>query len=172
MVGGSSTVTLLHQLRRACRIALHWPSMRARVLCSKFAFLLKLLNGDDSLSCQVFRSLAISNVESIQLIRQCRLLESYYGTNFTSDILTRPASFSSKSLKKHIIEFDYSMLLDEASLAPHLKYIVNIETSHEFNWLRIWDSALDRGPSGTSCVLALLKLLGLKSFNNSLQLIL
>ncbi len=70
---------------RGCRIALHWPLMCARVLCSKFAFLLKLLQGDDSLSSRVFRSLAASEVESIQLVRQCRFLESYYGSNLTSD---------------------------------------------------------------------------------------
>ena len=149
---------------RGCRIALHWPSMRARVLCSKFAFLLKLLQGDDSLSCQVFRSLAASEVESIQLVRQCRFLESYYGTNFTSDILSAPMSFSAASLKKDIINLDYSRVLDEASSAPHLKYIVEVDTSQVCSWPKIWDLALDRGPSGTSCVLAVLKLLGLQSF--------
>ena len=58
-----------------CRIALHWPSMRARVLCSKFSFLIKVTQGDDSLSYEVFRSLAASEVESIQLVHQCRFLE-------------------------------------------------------------------------------------------------
>lgn len=87
---------------RGCRIALHWPSMRARVLCSKFSFLLKVTQGDNSLSCRVFRSLAASEVESIQLVRQCRFLESQYGSNLTSDILTDPMSFSTAALKKDI----------------------------------------------------------------------
>ena len=75
---------------RGCRIALHWPSMHAHVLCSKVSFLLKVTQGDDSLSCRVFRSLAASEVESIQLVRQCRFLESHYGSNTTTDILTAP----------------------------------------------------------------------------------
>ena len=103
---------------RGCRIALHWPSMRARVLCSKFSFLLKVTQGDNSLSCQVFRSLAASEVESIQLVCQCRFLESQYGSNLTSDILTDPMSFSTAALKKDILRLDRSRLLADASTAP------------------------------------------------------
>ncbi len=152
---------------RGCRIALHWPSMHARVLCSKFAFLLKLLQGDDS---RVFRSLAASEVESIQLVRQCRFLESYYGSNLTSDILSNPMSFSAATLKKDIIDQDYSRLLDEASSAPHLKYIIDVDTSQECSWPKVWDFALDHGPSGTSSVMAMLKLLGLQSFSGNCPL--
>jgi len=64
--------------------------MRAHVLCSKFSFLLKVTQGDNFLSCRVFRSLAASEVESIQLVHQCRFLESQYGSNLTSNILTDP----------------------------------------------------------------------------------
>ena len=152
---------------RGCRIALHWPSMRARVLCSKFSFLLKVTQGDDSLSCRVFRSLAASEVESIQLVRQCRFLESQYGSNLTSDILTDPMSISTAALKKVILQLDHSRLLADASTVPHLKHIVNIDTDPECNWLRVWDLALDRGPHGTSCALAMLKLLGLQSFSGN-----
>ena len=44
----------LHSLSSncGCRITLHWPSMRACVLCSKFSFLLKVTQGDNSLSYQ------------------------------------------------------------------------------------------------------------------------
>ena len=51
--------------------------------------------------------------------------------------------------------------------APHLKHIVDIDTDPECNWLRVWDIALDRGPHGTSCALAMLKLLGLQSFSGN-----
>ena len=44
-------------------------------------------------------------------------------------------------------------------------HIVDVEIDPECNWLRVWDFALDRGPPGTSCALAMLKLLGLQSFS-------
>ena len=149
-----------------CRIVLHWPSMCARVLCSKLAFLLKLLQGVDSLSSQVFQSLAASDVESIQLVRQCRFLESCHGSNLTTNILLDPTSFSTQTIKKHITHQDYLRLSKEASLLPHLKYIMDV-ASEECSWLKVWDLALDRGPLSTSCVIALVKLLGLRAFSNN-----
>ena len=98
------------------------------------------------------------------------VLRVILGTYFTSDILSAPTSFSAASLKKDIINLDYSRVLDEASSAPHLKYIVEVDTSQECSWPKIWDLALDRGPSGTSCVLAVLKLLGLPVFRRKLPL--
>ena len=56
-------------------MALQWPSMRARILIIKLCFLLKVVNSDLSLSARVFRSLAASDVESLVITRQCRLLE-------------------------------------------------------------------------------------------------
>ena len=53
---------------------------------------------------RVFRSFAASEVESIQLVRQCRFLESQYGSNLTSDILTDPMSISTAALKKVILQ--------------------------------------------------------------------
>ena len=96
----------------------------ARVLCLKFSFLLKVIQGNNSLSCGVFRSLAASEVESIQLVHQCRFLESQYGSNLTSDILTDPMSFSTAALKKDILWLYRSRPLADASTAPHLKHIV------------------------------------------------
>ena len=50
------------------RMALLWPSIRARVLCIKLSFLLKVMRDEDSLSSQVFRSLAADDVESLVLV--------------------------------------------------------------------------------------------------------
>ena len=72
------------------RMALRWPSIRARILTSKLTFLLKISKGDNSLSARVYRSLAASDIESILLVRQCRFLESTYKTNFTSTVITSP----------------------------------------------------------------------------------
>ena len=57
------------------RMSLLWPSIRARILCNKLGFLLKI-----HCSSRVFRSLAADNVESLVLVKQCRLLEAAYGS--------------------------------------------------------------------------------------------
>ena len=67
-------------------------------------------------------------------------------------------SFSTATLKRDTLQLDYSRLLDDASAAPHLMHIVDVEIDPECNWLRVWDLALDRGPAGTSCAMAMLKL--------------
>ena len=47
---------------KVARLALLWPSVRARVLCIKLAFLSKLMTNDDSLSSRVFRSLYVDEL--------------------------------------------------------------------------------------------------------------
>ena len=47
------------------------PSVCAQVLFSKLVFLWKLMTSNDSLSSKVFRILAVTDVESIHLVRQC-----------------------------------------------------------------------------------------------------
>lgn len=60
------------------RLALNWPSGKARVLCINFCFLYKTVSlvTSDCLSSQVFCSLATEDVEALQLVRQCRTLEA------------------------------------------------------------------------------------------------
>ena len=60
-------------------------------------------------SARVFHSLAVSDVEALHLIRQCRFLESSLNTNFTSRILSSHQEFSFSQLKKEIIEVDFSL---------------------------------------------------------------
>ena len=98
---------------RVIRMALRWPSVRARVLCIKFNFLKKIGTKDDGLSSRVFRTLAVSDVESIHLVRQCRFLEATFHSNFTSDLITSP---SITHIKKAIFSKDYSSLL---AYGPH-----------------------------------------------------
>ena len=125
VIGNVALAEMLQSCERRQKGILH-----ARVLCSKFSFLLKVTQGDNSLSCQVFRSLAASEVESIQLVHQCWFLESQYGSNLTSDILTDPMSFSTAALKKDILWLDRSRLIADASTVPHLKHIVDVDTDH------------------------------------------
>ena len=50
------------------RIGLHWPSVKARILCRKLTFLAKLLVEDDCLSSHVFRTLASEDVYEISIV--------------------------------------------------------------------------------------------------------
>ena len=108
--------------------------------------------------------MSASDVESILLVRQCRYLESSYGLNFTSSILSSSMSLSPSKMKKTIIDKDIELLLSEAASVPHLRYVYKL-------WLKIQIAAgprcgilpLDRDPLGTSCALAMFKLLSLRT---------
>ena len=62
-----------------------------------------------------------------------------------------------RSLKEQIIKADCSLLLSEAKTHPSQSIVPEV-TSH-IGWLKVWDTALDHGPSGTITVLLILKLL-------------
>ena len=145
------------------KLALKWPSIRARVLCIKLAFLLKLLTRDDTLSSRVFRSLSVSGIESLHLVRQHRFLESIYESNLTSSVITSPSSFSIQSLKHKIIDQDFTFLLDQAASDSSLKQVFFVAVSTESSWPKVWDTALDKGPPGTLSALAMLKLFCLRT---------
>ena len=148
-------------------MALLWPSIRARVLCIKLSFLLKVMRDEDSLSSQVFRSLAADDVESLVLVKQCRFLEAEYGSSFTSDIISNVNNISYTRIKKVILEKDTSLLFHDSESHPSQHLIHCIATSPNCSWPKIWDHALDKGAFGTSCTLALLRLLGLHVFSDS-----
>ena len=149
------------------RMALQWPSVRSRVLCIKLGFLLKILNSENSLSARVFHSLAVSDVEALHLIRQCRFLESSLNTNFTTRILSSHQEISFSALKKEIFEVDFSLLLSEASNHASQRYVQAVAASSISSWPKVWDSALEKGVFGTSCSLALLRLLSLHTLSDN-----
>ena len=132
------------------RMALQWPSIRARVLCSKLHFLTKVMSNEDSLSSRVFRSLAASDVESLQLVRQCRFLESTFETSYTSSVLSSPDSVQIAQVKKEIIQLDFSNLLDAAATHPSQCYVQAVAASSEGSWPKVWDTALEKGTFGTT----------------------
>ena len=93
-------------------ITLDWPSMRCRCLCAKLCFLFRACSGGtitDTLREEVFKTLSYSDVEALDLVKQCRLPELPYSTNFTSEVLSNSAA-SLKCLKKRIIEADCSLI--------------------------------------------------------------
>ena len=143
------------------RMALKWPSMRARILIIKLKFLHKIIVGDLSLSARTFRSLAVTDVESLLLVRQCRFLESTLDSSFTTSILTSPKSVSLSSIKKDIRKLDISLLLSDAASHRSQTLVQQIASSQEGNWPKLWDLALERGVFGTTCIQAVLKFLSL-----------
>ena len=143
------------------RMALQCPSMRARILIIKLNFLLKVITGDLSLCARSFRSLAVSDVESLLLVRQCRFLESTLDSDFTTSVLTSPNSVSLSLIKKNILQLDLSILLSDAASHPSQIHVHKIASSQEGSWPKLWDLALERGVFGTTCIQAVLKLLSL-----------
>ena len=143
------------------RMALQWPSMRARILIIKLKFLHKIIVGDLSLSARTFRSLAVTDVESLLLVRQCRFLESTLDSSFTTSILTSPKSVSLSSIKKDILKLDISLLLSDAASHRSQTLVQQIASSQEGSWPKLWDLALERGVFGTTCIQAVLKFLSL-----------
>ena len=141
--------------------------MRARILIIKLTFLLKTITGDISLSARSFRSLAVSDVESLQLVRQCRFLESTLDSNFTTSVLTSPNIVSPSSIKKVILQLDFSLLLSDAASHQSQKLVLKIASSQEGSWPKLWDLASERGVFGTTCIQAVLKLLSLHPHSNN-----
>ena len=85
--------------------------------------------GTCAIASGVFRSLAVSDVEALHLIRQCRFLESSLNTNFTTRILSSHQEISFSQLKKEIIEVDFSLLLSEASNHASQRYVQAVAAS-------------------------------------------
>ena len=143
------------------RMALQWPSMRARIFIIKLKFLHKIIVGDLSLSARTFRSLAVMDVESLLLVRQCRFLESTLDSSFTTSILTSPKSVSLSSIKKDLLKLDISLLLSDAASHRSQTLVQQIASSQEGSWPKLWDLTLERGVFGTTCIQAVLKSLSL-----------
>ena len=90
--------------------------------------------GTCAIASGVFRSLAVSDVEALHLIRQCRFLEPSLNTNFTTRILSSHQEISFSQLKKEIIEVDFSLLLSEASNHASQRYVQAVAASSISSW--------------------------------------
>ena len=137
-------------------LALNWPTMRCRILCSKLSFLHRIRSTEsDSLSAQVFKTISATDVESITLVKQCRLLESPYDQSFTDTVLTA-RDLHMHSLRNDIVAADRSCILQNAQNHPSQRYVLKV--AQEKAWMRTWDAALDFGTEGTAASIAILKL--------------
>ena len=121
-------------------LVLNWPSMCARILCSKLSFLYKVCHDQRaSLSSQVFYSFAATDVMSMSLVKQCQFLESKLGTEFTGKVLCQP-HLSLRDLKKRILHVDKMRTLAASENHPSLQFVLNV--ARENGWMKFWDVAL------------------------------
>ena len=165
--------TVIVNPRRACAarvyntvplLVLNWPTMCARVLCNKLSFLLRVCNGEStSLSTQVFRSIAVSDVTSMSIVKQCHFLDSILDTQFTKEVLNNP-ELSLRDLKKRILEADRLRIVEKSENHPSLSYILHIAKKNQ--WLKFWDVALEYGYDGSKSSMAILKSLCLTVFSD------
>lgn len=66
------------------------------------------VSGDDVVNSHVFRMLPAEDISRIQLVQECRYLEEYFGTSFTTRILQEDAEVDEEELKKSIIAQDWN----------------------------------------------------------------
>ena len=145
-------------------LVLNWPSMCARVLCNKLSFLLHVCNGETtSLSTQVFRNIAMSDLTSMSIVKQCHFLDSILETDFTNEVLNNP-ELCTRDLKKRVVEADRLKIVKRSKDHPSLCYILSV--AEENRWLKFWDVALEHGYDGSKASLAILKSLCLTVFSD------
>ena len=145
-------------------LVLNWPTMCGRVLCNKLSFLIRVCRAKStSLSTQVFRSVAVSDVTSRSIVKQCHFLDSILDIQFINEVLNNPVLFL-RDLKKRIIEADRLKIMEKSENPPSLFHIFCIARKNK--WLKFWDVALECGYDGSKSSLAILKSLCLTVFSD------
>lgn len=128
----------------AAIIALGWNSLHSICTIRKLRFLHRVMTNEESICHRAFSAL-VDDVESMSLVRECRELEMRYSTNFTSAILCTgglEGHAITKKAQKVIVKKDQVLLLEKASKYPSL-----IQIAEGVGWKRLWDEAIDHGPS-------------------------
>ena len=103
------------------------------------------------------------DISSICLVRECRELEQYFGTDFASALLTQDAG--PREVKEVIEKKDRSLMLTKHAGRADMAIVAKIES--EVGWLRLWDLALD---GGERCVDGLKNLVCVIAFPSMLHL--
>ena len=135
-----------HLSKTAAILALDMETMRSRILCRKLNFLKSLLEEEATgVGAAAMKSLS-DDVDSLCLVKECRELESTYGTMFTNDLLTDANCVSKRIVKKSIREIDRNKLVQKcSSKSPSIAGVVDRGGS----WPKLWDSALHLGSRHT-----------------------
>ena len=81
----------------------------------------------------------VDNVESLCLVKECRELETHYGTNFTVTVLVDADATSLQTIKKTIREIDKEKLIRKCyEKSPTIADV----SSRGGSWPKLWDTAL------------------------------
>ena len=103
------------------------------------------MTNEESICHRAFSAM-VDNVEALSLVRECRELEERYKSNFTSEILNsnEPADRLDiiRNAQKIINKKDQLLLLQKVS-----KYQFVHKIAECVGWKKLWDHALDHGPS-------------------------
>ena len=94
-------------------------------------------------------------------VRQCRFLESSLQLNLISSFLTSPEDISPTRLKNEVL---LSRIMH--ALLPSF-YVQAVAANPEGSWPKIWDTALEKGVFGTTCIQVLLRFLSLHNFSDN-----
>ena len=88
----------------------------------------------------------VDDVEALSLVRECRELEERYKSNFTSDILSANELADGlniiRNAQKIINKKDQLLLLQKVS-----KHQFVYKIAECVGWKKLWEHALDHGPS-------------------------
>ena len=102
------------------------------------------MTNQESICHRAFSAMA-DDVESLSLVRECRELELRYNSTFTSAILCAKEKEKVniiRNAQSNICKMDQSLLLQKSSTYPFL-----IQIAKCVGWKKLWDNALDHGPS-------------------------
>ena len=147
----------MHLSTTSAVVALDLETIRSRILCWKLCFLKRLLEERATgVGAIVMRSLS-DDVESLCLVKECRELESYYGTIFKDNLLADADSSSLRVIKKSVRQMDREKLVHKCSRkSPTIADIV----SRGGSWPKLWDSARHLGSRHTTGLRNLSRLMG------------
>ena len=145
-----------HHSTLAVRLGLEWPSVSSRILLKKLHFLSHLQSQEDCISKQFLNVLTKDPLKKtpLQLLDGCLFLENKLGlSGLTQKVKT--SSISNTVVKKVILESDRKQRILLAS--SHESTSLASDVANTLNFLKLWDTALDYGPKGTSAIQRLYK---------------
>ena len=134
-----------HFSNTAALVTLDLHIAKSYLLQRKLTFLRRLLISDsldsNNIGVAAMKSLS-DDPESLCLVKECRELESYYNTTFTTEILRDADSIFPTVMKKDIRKIDKDHVLEKCVLkAPLNAQVVSAGGS----WPKLWDAALHLG---------------------------
>lgn len=100
------------------------------------------MTNEDSISYRVFSAM-VDNVEALSLVRECRELEERYKSDFASEIL----SANEPADRLEIIRNAQKFINKKDKCCKASKYQFIHKITECVGWKKLWDQALDHGPS-------------------------